>query len=113
MTNEMIILWESVGLMEQGLIGTTGRQFMVKDKDGNERVVMEPEPIHTFARWKDMGYSVRKGEKAIASFLIWKGAEKHATDKDGNELPETTVRMFMKRSSFFSAKQVEPLRARS
>ena len=110
MTNAMIILWESVRLMNEGKIGTTGRMFEIQDKDGNVQTLMEPEPIHTFARWKDLGYMVRKGEHAVAKFFIWKGAEKAKTDENGNELDEKELRMFMKASCFFSASQVEPMK---
>ena len=109
MTNAMIILMESVKLMEQGLIGSTGRSFTVQDVDGSERVLMEPEPIHTFAHWKDLGYCVKKGEHAVAKFAIWKGAEKAVKDEDGNETGEKATRMFMKTACFFSAAQVEKL----
>lgn len=67
------------------------------------------EAIHTFQRWKALGYSVRKGEKAVAKFPIWKmGTRKN---DDGEE--EQTGRMFMKNSAFFSASQVEPLKVKS
>ena len=113
MTNEMIILWERVRLMESGVIGKTGRQFVIQDKDGNDRVLDEPEVIHTFAHWKELGYSVKKGEHAVASFPIWKGAERVVKDDDGKETDEKTVKMFMKTSFFFSAAQVEPLTERA
>lgn len=64
------------------------------------------EEIHTFQRWKAMGYSVKKGEHAIAKFPIWKMGTKK--DEDGEE--ETTGRMFMKTSAFFKTSQVEPLK---
>lgn len=67
------------------------------------------EEIHTFARWKSLGYSVKKGEKAIAKFPIWKMGTKK--DEDGEE--KETGRMFLKNSAFFSTRQVEPLAARA
>lgn len=65
--------------------------------------------IHTFAHWKSLGYSVRKGEKAVAKFPIWKMGTKK--NDDGEE--ENTGRMFLKNSAFFSTSQVEPLTARA
>ena len=67
------------------------------------------EEIHTFQRWKALGYSVKKGEHAVAKFPIWKMGTKK--NDDGEE--ETTGRMFMKTSSFFSTAQVEPMQARA
>lgn len=67
------------------------------------------EEIHTFQRWKEMGFSVKKGEHAVAKFPIWKMGTKK--DDDGEE--KTTGRMFMKNSAFFSTAQVEPIPARA
>lgn len=65
--------------------------------------------IHTFAHWKSLGYSVRKGEKAVAKFPIWKMGTKK--NDDGEQ--ENTGRMFLKTSAFFATSQVEPLTARA
>lgn len=69
-------------------------------------VMNADEEIHTFQRWKAMGYSVKKGEHAIAKFPIWKMGTKK--DKDGEEVE--TGRMFMKTSAFFKTSQVEPMK---
>lgn len=111
MTNEMIILWESVDLMEQGIIGTTGRTFEVEDKDGNKRLLREPEPIHTFDGWKERGYAVKKGEHAVASFMIWK----YISGKRNNEEAEAETvsvggRCIMKKAFFFKTSQVEKIK---
>lgn len=72
--------------------------------------LMQPEEeIHTFQRWKALGYSVKKGEKALVKFPIWKMGTKK--DEDGEE--KTTGRMFLKNSAFFSSRQVEPLAVRA
>lgn len=109
MTNAEIIERESILLLQQGKIGTTGRVFKttVIDKDGNEqeREFPEPEAIHTFAHWKSLGYRVKKGEHAVARFTIWKCASKTATDDDGNEIDLS--KMFPKTACFFSRSQVE------
>lgn len=70
-------------------------------------VIKPEEEIHTFQRWKALGYSVKKGEHAIAKFPIWKMGTKK--DEDGEE--KTTGRMFLKTSAFFSSRQVEPIKA--
>lgn len=108
MTNAMIIFWQSVELMNAGTIGTTGRILHIERPDGSTDEIQEPEPIHTFACWKGLGFSVKKGEKAIARFPIWKGSEKVLKDDDGNELDEKELKMFRKEACFFSASQVEP-----
>ena len=68
MTNAQIIMNESINLLENGIIKGTGRMLeaLIVDKDGNEtkKLVEEPEAIHTYAVWKQLGFQVKKGEKA-------------------------------------------------
>lgn len=101
MNNEMIILLEGQKLAEDGIIAYTGREISVVDSTGKKVIYKETEEIHTFDRWKKMGFFVKKGEKAIAKFLIWK----HIAKKDEND--EETNKMFLKKASFFSRSQVE------
>lgn len=108
MTNEQIIFNERVRLMEENKIGTTGRMITVEDVSGNKITVAEPEEIHTFQAWKALGYCVRKGEKAIAKFTIWKYTEKNV-EVDGEK--DTITNMFMKTSAFFAPNQVERMKA--
>lgn len=107
MTNEQIIFNEAVELMKNGKIGKTGRQFEVEDENGNKTMLDEPETIHTFQAWKSRGFSVKKGEKAVAQFYIWKCVSKQIQDSDG--MTEEQKRMFMKKASFFSASQVQEM----
>ena len=108
MTNAQIIMNESVVLMEQGILKGTGRMLtaICLDADGNEyeKEVEEPETIHTFQTWKKLGYIVKKGQKAKAQFPIWKHVEKK---KDDGEIES---KMFMKKASWFSFEQVEPIK---
>lgn len=110
MTNAQIIFQESLNLMENGVIKGTGRMFeaVVVDKDGNEtkQMVEEPEAIHTYATWKSLGYQVKKGEKAKASFTIWKYTE-GKKQEESDEEPEG--KMFMKKAHFFTMDQVEKI----
>ena len=53
MTNNEIIYRTSVQFVEEGILD----MVLV---DGMEM----PEPIHTFNGWKELGYSVKKGEKS-------------------------------------------------
>lgn len=103
MTNAQIIFNESTRLMNEGILKPTGRVF--KTEDGQE--FPEVEPIHTYQAWKSLGYQVKKGEKAIAKFPIWKYTKK--TVKNENNEDEDKASMFMKLSAFFTAEQVEKI----
>lgn len=119
MTNAMIILNESVKLMEEGVLGGTGVFMEVEDAEGNKKELEMPEEIHTFAVWKSMGYSVKKGEHAIAKFPIWKYTAKMLdtntgnaeTDKMNEEINNQggKTNMFMKVAAFFKYSQVEKI----
>ena len=105
MTNAMIILIESVRLMEDGIIEGTGEMIEVEDSNGNKKYLEVAEPIHTYQAWQELGYQVRKGEKAIAKFPIWKYSE--SKRKDDNEQEKARAKMFMKVSAFFKLSQVD------
>lgn len=115
MTNAEIIMHESIRLMKEGKIGTTGRKFkavFIVNGEEQERIIDEPEEIHTFAAWKNLGYSVKKGEKAVAKFHIWKYTEKVIEAEEGED-EETIKRMFMKSACFFAQSQVEKTEKRA
>ena len=63
MTNEEIIFRQGQELAKAGKIGFTGQTLVIKTEDGGEVEVLEAEPIHTFAAWKELGFSVKKGER--------------------------------------------------
>ena len=107
MTNAMIILNESVRLMEEGVLKGTGEFITVDNGDGTTRQLEMPEPIHTFNKWKELGYIVKKGEKSNIKFPIWKHSSKTTVDEAGEEKENTA--MFMKTSAFFKFSQVERL----
>jgi hypothetical protein len=112
MTNEKIILNESLKLMEQGVLKGTGKYAAVDLGDGIPRQIEIPEAIHTFNGWKALGYSVKKGEKSSIKFPIWKYTEKvkKEEEKTGNDLEDAPVtNMFMKVSAFFRPDQVEKI----
>lgn len=114
MTNAAIIFSESVRLVEEGKLGTTGRMLKVQDAEGNIKTVPEPLPIHTFDEWKRMGLVVRKGEHALAAFPIWMFSEskrgkktvKTDPENDGENAPDYG-RYYMKNAFFFGPEQVE------
>lgn len=94
MTNEAIIMEQSLLLVEQGVL---------KAFDMNGELI--PEPIHTFNGWKSRGYKVKKGEKSNIKFPIWKFTKKEIKKED-KEIEEKTS-MFLKNSAFFTMAQVE------
>lgn len=108
MTNAQIIFMESCRLLEEGVIGTTGRKLVMEMPDGTKKEQMEPEPIHTYQTWKSFGYQVRKGEKNIAAFTIWKARTKKAEGSDEEGSSEET-RMFMKTAHFFKLSQCDKI----
>lgn len=75
------------------------------------------EAIHTYEAWKAFGLQVKRGEKAIVRFPIWKMSSKEKTvevETESGEKEEKTMqlgRFFMKESCFFSSRQVEPAKA--
>lgn len=104
MTNAQIIFSAEQALAENGKIKYTGRTFEAQDAAGNPVIIKETEAIHTFQTWKELGYMVQKGQKAITKLTIWKHTTK--TDK---ETGEQTSRMFLKEAAFFAASQVKAI----
>lgn len=102
MTNAQIIFAEEQRLAEEGKIKYTGTVFEGVDSAGEKIQVKETEPIHTFSAWKEMGFSVQKGQKAVTKIKIWKHV-----GKTNKETGEDESKMFMKTSAFFSRSQVE------
>lgn len=107
----MIIFMEAQRLAEEGLIDYTGKTFKAKDANGDEIEYKETEPIHTYAMWKQLGFQVIKGQKAVAKFPVWKHTTKQeeVETEQGKETIDKS-RMFMKTSAFFSMKQVEKIK---
>jgi len=108
MTNEQIIMNERFHLMEKGIIKGTGKfiKALIVNSEGieEERNIEIPEEIHTYAHWRELGYQVQKGQKAIAKFGVWKYTEKE------KENGEKDKRMFIKHSAFFAPSQVEVIK---
>lgn len=106
MTNEQIIFAARCDLMEQGVIGTTGRTLQFEMQDGTTKMMPEPVEIHTFKFWKDnYGMVPKKGTHAIATLQIWKCGKKKKNSDD----EEDQDRMFLGKGFFFSPDQLEPL----
>ena len=122
MTNNQIILNESLRLMEEGVLKGSGQFGTMETEIGAVEIEL-PEAIHTFQRWKELGYSVKKGEKSSIKFPIWKHTVKMLkTDTDNAELNKANAmvneqggqtNMFMKTAAFFTFAQVEPIKAKA
>ena len=69
-TNTQIIMNESLRLMQEGVLKPTGRVFVQEMDDGSKIELPEVEPIHTYNGWKELGYHVKKGQHAKATFTI-------------------------------------------
>lgn len=102
MTNKMIILLESVKLMEQGIIKGSG----IKGLTPEGKEIELPETIHTYQTWKQLGFQVKKGSKAVAQFPVWKYTSKKSNEESEEEAQEQG-HCFMKVASFFTKEQVE------
>ena len=102
MTNEQIILNARFDLMEQGIINGTGRTITVEDENGNKKQMEEPEEIHTYKGWQEYQRQVKKGEKSIATVLIWKHSSKKV-----DETEEEKESMFMTKAFFFKKSQTD------
>ena len=104
MTNREIVFDRAQHLAEAGIIKYTGRVYNVKFEDGHEIRVKETEAIHTYQAWKELGFQVQKGQKAVDKFTIWK----HVTRKN-TETGEEIGKMILKTAAFFSQSQVEAI----
>lgn len=72
-------------------------------------VITADNEIHTYGYWKSLGFQVKKGEKAIAKFPIWKYTKGKTKDMDEEEAQAKGF-CFMKNSAWFSNEQVEPIK---
>ena len=65
------------------------------------------ETVHTFAAWKALGFSVKKGEHALLKLPIWRYKARKVNDADSEdkEVGDT----FRVTAFFFGLHQVEPI----
>lgn len=108
MTNAEIIFIESQRLAKEGKISYTGRVFDGVDGEGKPVQIKETEAIHTYNAWKELGYQVQKGQKAVAQFVIWK-YQKGKVEVEDDTKTEGKGKMFMKKASFFTKAQVQAI----
>ena len=109
MTNVMIIMAEQVKLADEGILKYTGRILKGVTPAGEEVEYPEIQQIHTYNGWKARGYQVKKGQKAITKFPIWKYTKGKKKDMDEEEA-QAKGYCFMKNSAWFTEEQVEPIK---
>jgi hypothetical protein len=112
MTNAQIIFNASVQLMNDGIIKGTGRIFEFTDDAGNVSRLEEPEALHTYATWQELGRQVKKGEKCRAKIQIWKycAGKKTEDSKAEIEADGDGGKCYMKTAFFFTFDQTEPVK---
>ena len=75
--------------------------------------MLAADTFHTFAEWKRMGYSVKKGEHAALVCNLWKYTDKpgkaarEAAAAAGQDAPESDPHFYMAKAHLFSALQVQ------
>ena len=111
MTNEMIIMMESVRLMKEGVIKGTGKFAEAKINGKIEKFEI-PEEIHTYERWRKMGYQVQKGQTSFIKFKVWFYTGRNGRSQEVEEGAENSTQQrgkcYMRMTAFFTADQVKP-----
>ena len=115
MTNEEIISRKSKELMAHGILKIAG-YIDGLNEDGELIQIPMPEEIHTFAGWKALGYIVKKGEHARASFPVWTVSNRRQAGRNGNgvgniENDIQTVNCYRRKAYWFTRDQVEEITA--
>lgn len=66
-------------------------------------------PIHTFAEWKRLGFSVKKGEHAKMTCFIWRFNNKKGAlpMEDGDDVEIDESHFYKTKAFFFTREQVE------
>ena len=81
--------------------------------EGTFTAMLAADQFHTFAEWKRMGYSVKKGAKSAITCQLWKYTDKpgkavrEAAEAAGKDAPETDPHFYMAKAHLFHALQVE------
>ena len=78
----------------------------------HDGVITADNVIHTYQHWQSLGYQVKKGEKAIAKFPIWKYTKGKKKDMTEDEA-QAAGYCFMKNAAWFSDQQVEKIEAKA
>ena len=112
MTNEMIIMMESVRLMKEGILKGSGK-FAEAEINGKIEKFEIPEEIHTYEKWKKLGFQVQKGEKSNIKFPVWYFTGKNGKAKEVETIAEPEMnrggRCYKRTASFFTISQVKAI----
>lgn len=114
MTNAQIIMQEKIRLADEGILKIVGWETF-ETPDGEEVDIPKIQPIHTYQAWKKLGYQVKRGEKAVAKFPVWKyltkkKKEEEVPDDADGEDKKRSGKCYMKMSAFFTDEQVEKIK---
>lgn len=109
--NEMLIMMESVRLMKEGILKGSGK-FTEAEINGKIERFEIPEEIHTYNKWKELGFQVQKGETSFIKFRVWyfrKGRQEQEIEGDAAENSQRRGgKCYLKMTAFFTADQVKP-----
>lgn len=64
--------------------------------------------LHTYGDWKNMGYQVRKGEKARIKTKLWKKTSKKVKNKEGKDEKES--KFYLCNAYLFTKDQVDKIK---
>lgn len=71
-------------------------------------------PIHTFAHWKEAGYTVKKGEHAKITTKLWKyRANKKKAEESAENEDEVKANYYMCKAFLFTFDQVEKIQEKA
>ena len=99
----LVQLAASAGLLPLPLEGEYTKTIRQELPDGSKIELPEPEPIHTYNGWKELGYQVKKGEHAKAQFPIWK----YKGQKNEETGEEEGGKCYQRKAFWFTFDQVE------
>lgn len=74
LTNRAKVLEERILLAAYGEIGWQDEETQTFYIGQNAYMCRTPEEIDTFQGWKNRGYYVKRGQKAISELKLWSGA---------------------------------------
>lgn len=81
----------------------TNEEIITKEK---QILGLDPfEPLHTFAKWKELGFKVKKGEHATVCTKLWKRKGKKVETEEKEEIEVNNF--YLTKAYLFTLNQVE------